>query len=927
MKRLFLFFTLGLFLSKTLASEFYINFTATGKSSTIDSVVVQNITKGVETVLSGGQTLRLSNKYNSVAIPDYDCDFARIHSIDGGKTLILSVMTHIPGKYNISVYNSLGIKISDLCDDFSIGINQFRLMFPKGVYLISIKGDKKSYTNKFISQSDQTLDYSISPFSAQHGEIKLRYKSEMNKSALNEFLFETGDLLLFKGYSGEYTTLVSDIPVSDKTINFEFIECRDASGKNYAVTKIGKQIWMAENLNYLPVEASLPDLGLEDENDWEKSNSKYYYFYDRNKYGVMYNWYAAVSSIPENWHLPSVEEWNTLIDELGGNSESGKSLMSAKGWTKPVSGVTNKSCFTALPGGRRIYSGFEDIEKKAFWMCTSNNKDRYFNSIILNGKYGTVDNSYDYLYSGYNVRCVKNNTTLNVTKQYSIKVLSGDNQMGRPGATLKNPVTIRVQDSDLEPVVSYPVYFKEILSGKDIYMGYTDGEGVVKVYWTLGNTMGLVFLEAYLKNTTGDPVDNSRIQISAFCRPDLPTVSTGKIVKNDNRKALCTGEITNDGGAFIKARGVCWNSTGSPTVNDSVSFCGTGSGVFTAVLSNLETCERYYYRAYAYNSTGISYGQVETFIGSYDFYASPDSLTHLSSNGGSITVDIITGSTNDAEIQWEISSTPNWITAVKDSKNNKINLSVTPNLYPIVKEDVIYLSSKLQCSPENVQYKSIMIPVRQNPAEVVLNVTNDELEFKAYGDTIKFDGVYCNNEWTIANQLPSWCSAWKHITNDIKYDGLKVSVLDNPFYIARNCEIVLQSPDNKGDTINSTIKVIQEPSSHCWQVNIVINEKDFYSTKLYLSGYPEGGNAELPGFKYKNMEWGKTGWGDFIMSVEFKNPDNPEINQSITFTGDLPDSIGEEGEGVIQLYQDCGMGSLACRVPNWSGSFTIVKEN
>ena len=42
---------------------------------------------------------------------------------------------------------------------------------------------------------------------------------------------------------------MADKPESSKTANFNFVECKDADGNNYAVVAIGNQIWMAENLN------------------------------------------------------------------------------------------------------------------------------------------------------------------------------------------------------------------------------------------------------------------------------------------------------------------------------------------------------------------------------------------------------------------------------------------------------------------------------------------------------------------------------------------------------------------------------------------------------------------------------------------------------------------------------------------------------
>jgi hypothetical protein len=103
-----------------------------------------------------------------------------------------------------------------------------------------------------------------------------------------------------------------------------FIDSRD--NHEYQWVKIGNQIWMAENLAYLPsVNHIKPD----------STNLPHYYIYGYDGtnvneakstpnyavYGVLYDWEAALNASPVGWHLPSDAEWKQLEIDLGITTE------------------------------------------------------------------------------------------------------------------------------------------------------------------------------------------------------------------------------------------------------------------------------------------------------------------------------------------------------------------------------------------------------------------------------------------------------------------------------------------------------------------------------------------------------------------------------------------------------------------------------
>lgn len=195
----------------------------------------------------------------------------------------------------------------------------------------------------------------------------------------------------------------------------------ERDGQIYRTVKIGKQTWMAENLNYAD-SAQTPSL---EESCW------CYEYKDDNcvLYGRHYNWYSVFKPdnpldctpypcklkqlttdvqgfCPMGWHLPVQTEWQDLFDEVGGSSVAGERLKSVVGWENNGNG-TDVYGFSALPAGERDeimqwgYSG----KTALFWSYTDNGEnDPHF-----------VDFSYDresavlgsYKYSAISIRCIK----------------------------------------------------------------------------------------------------------------------------------------------------------------------------------------------------------------------------------------------------------------------------------------------------------------------------------------------------------------------------------------------------------------------------------------------------------------------------------------------------------------------------------------
>ena len=201
---------------------------------------------------------------------------------------------------------------------------------------------------------------------------------------------------------------------SSLTLGNTFTDPRD--GIVYQTVTIGNQIWMAENLKYLP---SVVDKGA------ESVTIPYYYVYDYdgknvavakatayyNTYGVLYNWVAAKTACPTGWHLPDDAEWTELTDYLGGALVAGGKLKETgtTHWDDPNI-ATNESGFTALPGGWRYYyeGAWSGIGHAGYWWSATENGNYAKKIGMQHGTIGLVGgNVTRHKAFGQSVRCVR----------------------------------------------------------------------------------------------------------------------------------------------------------------------------------------------------------------------------------------------------------------------------------------------------------------------------------------------------------------------------------------------------------------------------------------------------------------------------------------------------------------------------------------
>ena len=115
------------------------------------------------------------------------------------------------------------------------------------------------------------------------------------------------------------------------------------------------------------------------------------------------------------------------------------------------------------------------------------------------------------------------------------------------------------------------------------------------------------YVRAYATNSVGTVYGNQVVfTTTAAVLPSLGTTAVSGITHNS---ASSGGTISNDGGASVSARGVCWSTSSNPTVAlTTKTIDGSGTGSFTSSITGLLAATTYYVRAYATNSVGTAYG-------------------------------------------------------------------------------------------------------------------------------------------------------------------------------------------------------------------------------------------------------------------------------------------------------------------------------
>jgi uncharacterized protein (TIGR02145 family) len=193
----------------------------------------------------------------------------------------------------------------------------------------------------------------------------------------------------------------------------------DIEGNTYITVTIGTQLWMAENLKTIKYKNGTAIPEATDQFMWGSLTSPGYCWFSYNEhykelYGALYNWYTINTGnlCPTGWHVPSDDDWTTLITYLGGPYVAGGKLKATgtMNWSSPNTGATNETGFTALPSGFINSDGYLTLTNGiGHWWSSTESSDLNGGCYFMTSASSNIPRKQIAKKEGIGVRCIKDN--------------------------------------------------------------------------------------------------------------------------------------------------------------------------------------------------------------------------------------------------------------------------------------------------------------------------------------------------------------------------------------------------------------------------------------------------------------------------------------------------------------------------------------
>ncbi len=232
-----------------------------------------------------------------------------------------------------------------------------------------------------------TISGSTATLLAAGGAAPYQYSKDGN-------IFQDANTFVGLNYN-TYTFTVKDKNACTTTAVASSAALYDSrNDKTYKTVTISGQIWMSENLNYIPSTGTTScQSGLAD---------------SCTKYGSLYDLTSALVACPDGWHLPNDAEYRTLEKNIGLSDADTASYGNNRGDATSLK-VGGSTGFNALMSGSWNGSAYANIGTETFfWTSTAQTGPGTATMRLLKTSNGGIGRNNATATSRFCVRCLKN---------------------------------------------------------------------------------------------------------------------------------------------------------------------------------------------------------------------------------------------------------------------------------------------------------------------------------------------------------------------------------------------------------------------------------------------------------------------------------------------------------------------------------------
>jgi uncharacterized protein (TIGR02145 family) len=388
----------------------------------------------------------------------------------------------------------------------------------------------------------------------------------------------------------------------------------------------------------------------------ENGKTHYYRSYVLTNYGYVFG--QELSFVTLGYNTPSL--YTKLATSIGEfTADSGGKISSDGGLTITAKGVCWSTSINPTTSDSKTIDGTDTSEFVSKLTSLNGGTEYYIRAYATNSKGTSYGDLLSFTTYAYYKPTITTNPITNITK---VSATSGGKVVSDGGlaitakgvcwSTSSNPTVSDTRTSDGTSAGNFTSQLT----------GLQDGT--------------TYFVRSYATNTKGTSYGN---EVSFTTVDTKPILATNAITTITSTSATSGGTITSDGGVTITAKGVCWSTSSNPTITDSKTSDGIGSGNFTSQLTGLQIGTTYFVRAYATNAKGTSYGNEINFkilIGSLgQIISDVDGNTYKTVNIGSqlwMAENLKVSKYNDGTTiptQWQNNTTGAWTYYNNDAYN------------------------------------------------------------------------------------------------------------------------------------------------------------------------------------------------------------------------------------------------------------------